>query len=79
MKRVLVAGLCNVETSLRIEGFPLRYSPVHYPFHGVRSAVSGVGWNVAAALTALGAAVHFGDAAVVEGEHGAGGQSDRHH
>lgn len=59
MKRVLVAGLCNVETTLRIEGFPLDYSPVHYPFHGVRSVVSGVGWNVASALRTLGDEVRF--------------------
>lgn len=59
MSHVLVAGLCNVETSLRIPGFPLDYAPVYYPFHGVGSAVSGVGFNVAAAMTALGDEVRF--------------------
>lgn len=54
MSRILVSGLINIETTLRVNGFPLPYAPVHYPFWGVRSTVSGVGYNVARALTALG-------------------------
>lgn len=54
MAQVLVAGLINVETTLRIDGFPLNYSPQHFPFYGVRTTVSGVGYNVASALTTLG-------------------------
>lgn len=52
--KVLVSGLINIETTLKIEGFPLGYNPVNYPFFGVQSTVSGVGWNVATALRALG-------------------------
>lgn len=59
MTQVLVCGLINIETTLRIERFPLDYYPVTYPFHGVRSTVSGVGYNVAKALTCLGSEVHF--------------------
>lgn len=54
---ILVAGLINLETTLRFERFPIEYSPVRYPFFGVSSSVSGVGYNVAKALTRLGHAV----------------------
>lgn len=59
MSRVLVSGLINIETTLRIETFPLAYNPVNYPFFGVASTVSGVGYNVAKALTALGHETRF--------------------
>jgi ribokinase len=51
---IAVAGLINLETNLRVAGFPLEYAPALYPFYGVDSAVSGVGFNVARALRALG-------------------------
>lgn len=54
MAAFLVAGLINVETTLRVTGFPLHYNPVNYPFFGVNSSVAGVGYNVAKALAALG-------------------------
>ncbi|MCX7772447.1 MAG: carbohydrate kinase family protein [Clostridia bacterium] len=54
MSRVLVAGLTNIETTLKIEGFPIAYNPVNFPFFGVASTVSGVGINLAKAFTALG-------------------------
>jgi acarbose 7IV-phosphotransferase len=54
MARILVSGLINLETSLKIESFPLTYEPVRYPFHGVTSSVAGVGYNVAKALKTLG-------------------------
>lgn len=57
MSRILVSGLINLETTLRIDGFPLPYYPVTYPFGGVHSTVSGVGLNVATALRKLGDAV----------------------
>lgn len=65
---VLVSGLINVETTLRVEGFPIAYQPVLYPFGGVHSTVSGVGYNITRALTTLGDEVRFlsligGDAA----------------
>ena len=56
---VFVSGLINLETTLLVEGFPVPYYPVRYPFNGVKSTVSGVGFNVARALTALGRPVHF--------------------
>lgn len=54
MARLLVAGLINVETTLRVDDFPLHYHPVHYAFRRVHSSVSGVGYNVAKALHTLG-------------------------
>ncbi len=54
MARILVSGLINIETTLRVDGFPLPYAPVHYPFGGVASSVSGVGFNIASALHTLG-------------------------
>jgi len=54
MNKILVSGLINVETTLAVEKFPIEYSPVRYPFFGVQSAVSGVGFNIAKALRILG-------------------------
>lgn len=54
MAKILVSGLINVETTLRVESFPIPYTPVRYPFFGVNSTVSGVGYNLARALTVLG-------------------------
>jgi len=54
MARIAVAGLYTLETNLRIEGFPLHYYPVTYPFHGITQAHAGVGLNVGVALAGLG-------------------------
>jgi acarbose 7IV-phosphotransferase len=54
MSKILVSGLINIETTLRVEGFPIPYTPVRYPFFGLNSSVSGVGYNIARALTILG-------------------------
>jgi sugar/nucleoside kinase (ribokinase family) len=57
MGKILVCGLVNIETTVRVEGFPIAYDPVRYPFFGIRSGVSGVGYNIARALTTLGSEV----------------------
>ena len=59
MNKILVSGLINLETTLRIDNFPLDYFPVRYLFFGVRTTVSGVGYNVARALTILGNTVNL--------------------
>ena len=59
MSDVLVSGLINIETTVRVDGFPIDYVPVRFPFFGVRSTVSGVGYNVSKALTILGDGVRF--------------------
>jgi sugar/nucleoside kinase (ribokinase family) len=56
---ILVSGLINIEVTLGVDAFPVAYSPVRYPFFGVNSSVSGVGYNVAKALTTLGSEIRF--------------------
>ncbi|NCD32543.1 MAG: carbohydrate kinase family protein [Spartobacteria bacterium] len=59
MSRIVIAGLINLETTVRIAGFPLPYYPVAYPFNGVSSTVSGVGYNIARAMQVLGDETHL--------------------
>lgn len=59
MGKILVSGLINIEITLQVDAFPVRYVPVRYPFFGVNTTVSGVGYNVARALTTLGDTVHL--------------------
>lgn len=54
MNNILVSGLVNFETTCSVHGFPIEYAPIDYNFFGVQTAVSGVGFNVAKALTTLG-------------------------
>ncbi len=54
MKNILISGLVNTETTVRVRQFPIDYYPIDYPFFGVDTAVSGVAWNIALALTKLG-------------------------
>lgn len=54
MKKVLVSGLINTETTVRVRQFPVQYYPIDYPFFGVQTAVAGVAYNVARALRTLG-------------------------
>ncbi len=54
MKKILVSGLINIETSVNVDHFPVEYNPIEYPFFGVSTCVSGVGYNVAKALHTLG-------------------------
>lgn len=57
--KLFVSGLINVETNLRIRSFPVTYYPIDYPFFGIKSTVSGVGYNISTAVTALGDDVRF--------------------
>lgn len=57
--RIFVAGLINLETTLAVDGFPVPYFPARYPFFGIQTTVSGVGYNIAKALTTLGQSVQF--------------------
>ncbi|MFH1452821.1 MAG: carbohydrate kinase family protein [Armatimonadota bacterium] len=59
MNKILVSGLINIETTLKVDSFPIEYEPVRYPFFGVNSTVSGVGYNITKALTVLGNSVNF--------------------
>jgi len=59
MNNILVCGLINIETTLKISNFPIEYTPVEYNFFGVNSSVSGVGYNVVKALKKLGDNPYF--------------------
>ncbi len=59
MSHILISGLINTETTVRVRKFPIDYYPIDYPFFGVDTAVSGVAYNVARALTTLGDGVTF--------------------
>ena len=54
MKKIFLSGLLNVESSLMVDSFPIEYCPIEYPFFGINSSVSGVGYNIAKALKVLG-------------------------
>ena len=59
MKKILVSGLINTETTVKIKEFPIEYFPIDYPFFGVNTRVSGVAYNIAKALSTLGDEVIF--------------------
>ncbi len=54
MANILISGLVNVETTVQVRQFPIEYYPIDYPFFGVNTAVSGVGYNISGALLMLG-------------------------
>jgi ribokinase len=54
MNKIVVAGLVNVETTVKINSFPIEYSPINFPFFGIQSQASGVGLNIGKALVTLG-------------------------
>ena len=56
---ILVSGLLNTETTTAVRGFPIEYYPIDYAFFGVNTAVSGVAFNLAKALTTLGDTVRL--------------------
>ena len=53
-KKILISGLVNTETTVRVRQFPIHYYPIDYPFFGVNTAVSGVAYNIARAMGTLG-------------------------
>lgn len=54
MSKILISGLVNTETTVRVRQFPIPYYPIDYPFFGVGTAVSGVAYNIALAAKTLG-------------------------
>lgn len=57
--KILVSGLVNTETTVKIKKFPIEYFPIDYPFFGVNTRVSGVAYNISKALNTLGDEVRF--------------------
>lgn len=54
MKKILISGLVNTETTVKVRQFPINYYPIDYPFFGVNTTVSGVAYNIALAMKTLG-------------------------
>jgi ribokinase len=54
MNNILVSGHINIETTIKIDEFPIAYSPVNYNFFGVNSTIAGVGYNISSAIKTLG-------------------------
>ena len=54
MKRILISGLINTETTVKVKRFPIEYFPIDYPVFGVNTRVSGVAYNLAKAFRSLG-------------------------
>lgn len=54
MKKILVSGLINTETTVKVKKFPIEYYPIDYNFFRVNTRVSGVAYNLAKALHTLG-------------------------
>lgn len=52
--KVFISGLLNIETTVKVRKFPIDYYPIDYPFFGINSSVSGVGYNLAKAFRTLG-------------------------
>jgi acarbose 7IV-phosphotransferase len=53
MNNIIVCGLTNIETTIKVDRFPIEYSPIEYKFFGVNSSISGVGYNIVKALKTL--------------------------
>ena len=54
MSKIGVCGLVNLETTVPVESFPINYNPIQYKFFGITTHPSGVGLNLAGALSTLG-------------------------
>jgi len=54
LEKIIISGQVNVETTLKVNGFPIHYNAVNFPFFGINATVSGVGVNIASGLKALG-------------------------
>lgn len=54
MAIITVVGNVNIETTVKIDRFPLDYRPTTFSTFGITSNVSAVGYNIAKALSVLG-------------------------
>lgn len=57
MGKIIISGLVNVETTVKIREFPIPYFPIDFSTDGVSTGVSGVGYNLARAFQKLGDSV----------------------
>jgi len=54
MNSILVSGHIGIETTAKIDGFPIEYTPIEYEFYGVNTTVASVGYNIVKAIKTLG-------------------------
>lgn len=54
MGKILVSGVVNVENNLKVDSFPIEYTPVNFSFFGINTNIAGVGFNLSKALKTLG-------------------------
>jgi len=59
MKKILISGLINIETTLFVEHFPIEYKPIDYNYFGINTSISGVGYNITKAIKTLGSLPYF--------------------
>ncbi len=57
--KIMISGLVNVETTLKIKEFPITYYPIEYSFFGIKSNIGGVAYNIAKAFKCLGNDTEF--------------------
>jgi ribokinase len=54
MNSILVSGHIGIETTAKIDRFPVQYTPIEYEFYGVNTAIASVGYNIVKAIKTLG-------------------------
>lgn len=54
MSKIIISGLVNVETTVKVREFPIPYYPIDFSTDGINTGVSGVGYNLARAFQKLG-------------------------
>lgn len=59
MSKIAIAGLINIESTLKIDAFPIKYEPITYADFKIKTAVSGVAYNITKALHTLGDEVNL--------------------
>lgn len=59
MSKILVSGLINTETTVKVHKFPIDYYPIDYSFFGISTNISGVAYNIVSALKSFNDEVVF--------------------
>jgi acarbose 7IV-phosphotransferase len=54
MNNILVSGHIGIETTAKIDQFPVQYTPIEYEFNGVNTTIASVGYNIVKAIKTLG-------------------------
>lgn len=57
--RILVVGVINLETSLQINEFPIKYNSLNFVNDKISSNLGGVGFNIVKSLSILGSTVRL--------------------